>query len=226
MSTVGFSIQQKRIAETVSHQYGVPKDKVYFPYEREPDRPWLGAEALMVIARNSPEVSGVMERFDKYEPTLQQIFHLATVTTTDGHTFERTGVASIGEKLKGVPDEEVDEHELAAARAIRKALADAGVDPFSNVRSEEPAEAVPASAGVQEAALRTRDLAEIHMLAEEKGLVSVVGGKKDDSKYRRWLNRHCSGLGIGDVTSAVNLGPKERASVIQALRQLGNEAYV
>ena len=219
MSTSQHSIQQTRIAEILSKQYGISIGEVYFLNPKKPDEPWLTAAALMTIARQSPEILEVSERYDRYIEALQQIVYVGTVALKDGRTFQRSGVATIGEKLPG--GDEADEHELAAARAIRKVLDAAGFNPLST-----PSDSRSTDRSFDDAMQRSKDLARIHLLAGQAELITQKGNRRDDVEYRRFLKDHCSAMGREGVTTASELNQAERASLIAALEVLLNPEMV
>jgi hypothetical protein len=67
----------------------------------------------------------------------------------------------------------------------------------------------------QAAEQRNKDLAQIHILAMQKGLIREgVGGRKELSAYKTWLFENWG------VETAGALNPVERQSVINALRQM------
>ncbi len=226
-ATVSYSSQQRRIAEILSKQHGIPKDAIYFLNPKKPDEPWLPASALMTIARRSPEVKTISERFDQFIEPLKQVVYVATVILNNDRVFERSGVASLDEKLP--EDEEADAHRLAASRAIRNALVAAGIDPMRHPRTPI---ATFADTRVDDAESRARDLSRIHLLAGQKALtpgkpalIKFVGGCKDASDYKRWLYEQTKQLGRA-VDSAGELNQQERACIISALEQLPDAELV
>jgi hypothetical protein len=200
--------------------------------------PWLNSKQLIRIARASGDFTSIGEGFDQFIPALNQIVHIGTVIDRDGRSYARSGVATIGEQLQAgdlsrsgviTGGIDVDPHELAAARALRKALDDAGFDPLAP-GSRVPAAALPTTQEVAEAlgattlvpgvqpapdpsatatAARLCALRQIHMLAAECGL--IVG--TDSSKYRDWLTEYFGTNSVAGMTET------ERASVINALGQ-------
>ena len=161
MSTRELGVKQNRIAESIASQYGISKDMVLFPYTNDPERPWITYRGLMSIAVHDPEIREITERFQQYIPELEQVVHLARLTLESGLTIELSGAAKMGEKIPG-EEAEADEHLLSSARAIRRVLASVGKDPLSKTNA-------PLAMSDAEAAGRRADLAQIHILAEEKG---------------------------------------------------------
>lgn len=217
------SIKQRQIAENLSDAYGFPPEAVRFFKD---DEPWLGAEELMLVARKSPDVQNVHEDFDQFIEPLKQVVHTASVVLKDGRTFQRTGIAKVGERLPGMKDDEmVDEHLLAASRAIRSALIAAGINPAKPQPAEPRREAMvtydKAGANVDDAAQRDKDLKEIHALAWEAGLIVRGESGTDHTRYRNFLHDHLAKQGriYLDTPSAASLDTTDRASVISALRE-------
>ena len=116
MSAAKPTLEQRRIAEDLSRQYGIAPDDVHF---FKPDEAWLGADALMQIARNHPNIETITESFDQFIQPLNQVVHAALVSLKDGRAFQRTGIAKVEETVSG---EKFDGHFLASSRAITSAL--------------------------------------------------------------------------------------------------------
>ena len=210
---------QQAIVASLVDSFGIDPEKVLFLNKDKPLEPWLNYKALVAIARQSGAFKQISERFVEFIPApLNQVVHEAEVVDPENRTYARSGVATIGETL---PNEDVpDEHSLAAARALRSALDDAGFDPTKtgpavlelNLPSDQHATA-------HELETRKKDLARIHILAREKGLILPIDGdeeQSDFSKYRKFLFEHFDG-----INSAVGLGPADRARVINALMEYG-----
>lgn len=223
-ATSTHTIQQQRIAEILSRQFGFPKEDVYFLNSKKPDEPWLPSSALMAIARRSPDVQLVSERFYQHIEPLNQVVYVATVTLKDDRVFERSGVAALDEKLPESEDE-ADPHRLAAARAIRNALASAGIDPMRDQARTPVATFADTDTRLDDAEMRASDLARIHLLAMQKGLIKFVAGGKDPSKYKEWLCSQTQQL-HREVNSAGELNQQERACIISALEQLPDAELV
>lgn len=219
--TTAYSPEQQRIASELSAQFGFPPDMVHFLNKKKPTYPWLSADALLAIARATPTVKSIAEQFQDYIGELSQVLHIATVILDDGRSFSRTGVARIGEKLPDGSDD-WDEHYLAASRALRSTLDAAGIDPTKRPDAMRPvaqfaAEKTASTDAGLAAAEMKRDLARIHILAVEAGLI-VRGQNAGDSAYRQFLRDRFR------VDSALNLDPAGRQSLINALEQKWQEA--
>jgi hypothetical protein len=173
-------------------------------------QPWLSSEQLCAIARQL----GLFRLFDVDFADIKdnQIVYKATLVTNDDVTFSRSGVATVGEKL---PDGKgVSTQDLAASRALRSALAMAGVDPFRTAPVEKLASVTTEKKHNSEAAIRaverSNNIKLLHALATEKGL--IVNGKY--SLYRTWL------LENFDVDSSANFTEEQFALAINKLKQV------
>jgi hypothetical protein len=205
--------QQRRIADGIASSYGIPSEDVYFLNSKKPDEPWLPARALMTIARKSPQVLMIEDRFDRFDAGLNQIIHSATVSLKEGPVITRVGAATIGEVLPN--DEEADEHELAAGRALHKALTAAGINPVREgaVKPFKPvAHCDDSPHNTDDPGTRDNDLKRIHSLAEEAGLISYPDGHRQVRDYRNWMAQHFG------VTTVAGMSQAERASVVEKLK--------
>src|SRR4051794_23481623 len=108
--------KQQAIAEKLAEQLGIDAERVLFLNRERPEEPWLNAEALITVARQAGDFQAIEEAFNQYISGLNQIVHTSTVIDKTGRSFTRSGVATIGES------EEISDHELAAGRAVSKAL--------------------------------------------------------------------------------------------------------
>jgi hypothetical protein len=202
--------KQQEIAERIAREFEIDADRVLFLNSDKPEEPWLSAEALVTITRRSGNFRAIDEGYDQYIEQLKQIVHRATVTDSEGRVYTRSGVATIGER------EDIDDHALAAGRAVGAALRAAGFDPLKPgaVVSSTPRQQAGAAQG-DEANSRNTDLKRIHALAEEKGLIRRGPNDSiDRTGYRAFL------LANYNTTTAVSLGEAQRASLINAIEQL------
>lgn len=188
--------------------------------------PWIPPDLLQAIALQVGANRYVGVKFEQFIPQLQQIAWTATVIDERERTFERSGVATIGESSNG---RDIDPHVLASGRALQAALNAAGFNPFKPgfVAIVTPADDQqhPDVMSVDERSahlledeleLRRKDLAQIHKLAQDSGL--IVG--KDQRRYREWL------MDKFHVHSSIELDAKTRASVINALSTFELEDYL
>lgn len=209
MKTIRTGMQQA-IAEKLASEFDIDAERILFLNSDKPEEPWLSAEALITIARRTEEFQAIDEGFNQFIAPLSQVVHAATVIDGKGHSFTRSGVATIGES------EEIEAHPLAAGRAVSAALTAAGFHPLRPgtvvaINSRQPGTAQSAD----EASSRNTDLKRIHAIAENKGLiVPKAGGGWDRTGYRNLLVEKYG------VNTAAGFGPTQRASLINHLEQL------
>lgn len=178
--------QQQALANDLAQAHNIDPERVLFLRDDKPLEPWLPPEALITIARQSDKFKHLDEGFQEYIAPLNQVVHHATFIDADGNTFGRSGVATIKEG----DAVEVDAHVIAAGRAISAALTSGGINPL------RPGSVIPNGrpSVVEAAAAESRrvDLARIHKLAKDKGLivVEVPGAKADATGYRAFVARH------------------------------------
>lgn len=198
---------QLAVTNALKTQFGIDPEHIRFLNAKRPNEPWLSADVLGAIARQSGEFQGIEEAYDRFIEPLSQVVHRAEVRDREGRTFARTGIAAIGEH------EEIDAHVLAASRALRAALDMAGFNPLRG-GSKVPMDksAVPQSAlppELDESVRRQNDLARIHILAKNAGLI-----RKNSRKYLDWLAENFG------VSTAAALDSTGRQSVISALSKM------
>lgn len=209
------TINQLEIRRGLGEQFNIDPERILFLNEGKPEEPWLPAEALMTIARQSGNFKAIDESVDQFIEPLRQIVHRATVIDVDGRSYTRCGVATLGERG------DVDDHALAAGRALNAALTAAGFNPLRpgavvtldlNLAPGAPhVETTPAG----EAQARTIDLKRIHVLAAEKGLIKHLrNGEKDARAYRQMLKERFG------VSTVIAMNQAERASVVNYIQQL------
>lgn len=216
------STAQMAIVRNLHQQFNVDPGRVKFLGKGEP---WLPADVLAAIGRATGKIKSIDEDYREFIAGRNQVVHKAIVVDVNDNVYGRSGVATIGETLPDMEEgEAVDEHDLAASRAIVKALNLAGVNPFKSGSIVSLAEAKAArprtveEARIAEGVQRSNDIARIHIVAMDAGLIEhTTVGRKDDSKYRDWLFENYK------VGSAVALNETERASVIAALEALGRD---
>jgi hypothetical protein len=187
---------------------------ILFLKPNKPLKPWLPYDVALAIARQSPDLRSVTDRYVDYITALQQVVHSATVTDSKGREFTCTGIATIGETL---PNEDIpDEHRLAKARGLNGALDMAGLNPLKTEPQvlDLKLSGQRESAILDEAAARSKDLRQIHALAHEKGLIKLTDDEPpvvDISQYLQFLTNNFG------VNSAAKMQPVERAQLINKL---------
>lgn len=205
------SNRQQEIAEQFARQFEIDAERVLFLNEDKPEEPWLPAEALITIARQSGDFQAIDESFNQYISELSQVVHSATVIDKEGRSYTRSGVATIGER------QEIGEHGLAAGRAVSAALTAAGFNPLrpGGVVSAGQGQATAPSQQAVEANSRNIDLRRIHTLAEQKGLIRrLPGSGVDRTGYRQLLVEKF------DTNTAAGFDQAQRASLINFIEQL------
>lgn len=211
--------RQKASLTTLRRKFGLSDaelNRCLFFYHDQ-DEPWIPPDILEAIARQNGGFRQVTAIHDKYVAERQQVLYIATVVDELNRTFTRSGAAIIGEKSNDV---EIDVDILAAGRALNAALTAAGFNPFKagsvvdlaaqeysgqplNDREQELQRIT------DESTLRTKDLKQIHAIADRKGL--ILGG--DMAKYRKWLRENFG------VISAGVLDASTRTAVVNKLNE-------
>jgi hypothetical protein len=187
-------------------EYGIrPEDVLILDSE-----PWLTSNQLAMIARKSGGFVSIDVDFKEFIAALNQVIWRATLVGTDQRVYARSGVAKLGEALP--TGAKTNEHDLAASRALRSALAMAGFDVLrSGSNSKSQPRGIEIVADVRQSQLR-----QIHALAEECSLIQagIPGEGRDVSGYRAFLQEHYN------VDSVAGMTESERASVIQVLTMM------
>ena len=219
------STEQQRKAEELAEQYGIDRERILFLNSERPLEPWIPAEELMSIARQSGGFQSVEETFSEWVPGLNQVIHQAVVIDSQGRSYKRSGVATMGEGAESGPDE----HQLAGSRAISAVLRAAGFHPLKSgavvsaqpVKGQQVRVQLEVGQRVEDKAERTNTIAQIHLLAEKAGLIIYrPGEKKEMTDYRAWL------LEMFDTETAAGLDEKQRAQAVHELRRLAGEIKV
>ena len=70
------TVKQETIAQGLAAQFGIDPERVYFPNTEKPDEPWLPAESLITIARQSGDFQTIDEGFDQFIAPLNQVVHI------------------------------------------------------------------------------------------------------------------------------------------------------
>jgi len=200
--------QQQAIAEDLARRLQIDGERILFLNSRDKEEPWLPPEALTTIARLSDRFKHLDEGFQEFIPPLNQVVHHATFIDCEGNTFGRSGVATVGAFA------DLDAHIIAAGRAISAALTSGGINPLrpGSVVTLSTEKGGPNFISPELAATESSrsDLARIHILAKEKGL--IVG--KDYSGYRNFLRQKYDG-----AVSVAGFDQLQRKSVIEALER-------
>lgn len=184
-------------------------ERILFLNDRVREEPWIPADIHEAIARQVGGFRQISVTHDKYIEERKQVLYTATVVDLTDRVYIRSGAALIGEVPNGI---EIDPDILAQTRALNAALNAAGFNPFKpgsvvDVDFRKGTPATRDNPDADEAELRNKDLRQIHVLAEEKGLII----NKDMSRYRQELK-----AAFGFETAAV-MNRADRAAVINWL---------
>jgi hypothetical protein len=219
MNTKQLELEQSKVADAIVNQYGIDRERIYFLNQRKPLEPWIPPDQLIICARQEGGFREIEDQFDQFVDTLKQVIHRGRVVDAQGRVFTCIGVATLGEQpIKGVI---FDEHQLAGGRAVSAALTAGGFNPFKvgSNQSFKPVATLDDEARedrVQSPAVRrNNDIARIHILAEQAGLIHPHAHGHahgvDSTKYRAWLREN---FGVGSSTEA---SQEDRARIINAL---------
>ncbi|MDQ3132423.1 MAG: hypothetical protein M3Q99_16875 [Acidobacteriota bacterium] len=218
--------KQAEITSQLNQLFGIKEERILFLNPRDENEPWIPPSELESIARQVSGFKTISVTHDKFISETSQIVYMASVVDNSDRTFLRSGVAKLGEQPNG---EDIDVDVLASGRALGAALQAAGFNPFKSgsiidlkefkenfkPKSFYPQE-IENHAIEDEAALRNKDLRQIHALAVEKGLWSG----DDGSRYREELFQQ-----FGVTTSAI-LDRTQRAAVINWLTNYSAKNYL
>jgi hypothetical protein len=207
---------QEAVIQTLTNRFEIDEERILFLNPARPEEPWIPPEELMSIARQAGGFKSIGVTFDQFIQGLNQVAYTANVTDAQDRIYVMPGVATVGEKHP-VSGEVLDEHSLARGRAVSAALRAAGFYPLKagstidlNLKLSNSNNPVALAAEQ-----RNSDLAQIHLLAAQKGLIREgVGGRKELSGYKNWLFENWG------IDSAGALNTAERQSAINALKQM------
>jgi hypothetical protein len=206
------SIQQEQLVRAFA-QYGIQPRQISFDIRG--NEPVFDFNALSVLSMAlAPDIVSMeteeLDRRDDY------VSLKCRVILKDGRSRAPLGLALIGEVL---PDNTkiVDYKQaflVAQSRAARAAFRAVGFNPVQAHERRMRGEDLALDFNTDP---RAKDLATIHLLADEAGLITEVG---DDTAYRK----HIGDLFADDegrpITSARNLDDKQRSQLIASLRSM------
>lgn len=206
-----FNIQQELLAKEFAQAYNISPDQISF--DSETGAPFFYFEALAQIVTALTNFSELRAHQVEINHAHGHVTSEASITLPDGRVVSSFGSSFLNEELpngKTVSDF-LTALDVSRARALRSALRMVGFDP---VRAHEAAKQGGAAHTPQitaEEEQRNKELAEIHIIAEEAGL--IVGD--DKSAYLRQLS-----VFFPFADSAAQLNSKERAQFIALLRSI------
>lgn len=198
----------------LNQNFGINPERILFLNPRDPNDPWIPADELESIARQTDRIEQISVMHDKYIPETGQVIYTATVVNKNGVTFTHPGVAKVGETPNGY---DIEADVLAGGRALSAALKAAGIHPYRSgsvvdiglVRQQ--VEAKNDARAVQEES-RANGLRQLHAVAEKKKL--KVG--TNDIAYRMWLQAEFG------VKTAVGFDSEKLALAIDRLNRYEN----
>src|SRR5260370_17449704 len=91
--------QQQTIVDALVKRLNVDGGKTLFLNEEKPDEPWLRANMLTAIARQSGLFKSIEVKYDRFIEPLQQVVHQATVIDLEDRLYTFPGVATIADKM-------------------------------------------------------------------------------------------------------------------------------
>jgi hypothetical protein len=210
-----WTLEQEQLAREFKQHYGIEASQIGFETDR-PD-PIFDYDALSVLslALTDEIVNMSTEPVGSNEVT-GVVMMKCVVTLRDGRTREPIGTAALGEVMPGGGEiaDFKQALDVAQARAVRKGLRAVGFDPVKahqkRMRGEDLALNLPPDPHRQQ-------MAEIHLLAQEAGLITENG---DDSTYRTLMGQLFTDESGQPITTATKLNDKQRADFIANLRSL------
>lgn len=202
------TLQQESLRREFVETYGIDLEQVIF-FDETPT-PFFLFEALAQIVAALGSFREVAVTHPEIDERNGNATCEAALTLEDGRVVRSFGSAFVGDTLLG---KEVSDFQMAfdlsRARALRSALRLAGFDVVKKHEQHKRGLKAETPTLAPEEEQRNRELAEIHIVAEEAGL--IVGG--DKSAYYRQL-----GVFFPGVQSASHLNARERSQFAALLR--------
>ncbi len=202
------NLKQESLVREFQHCYDINPGQISF--DGESGAPFFHFEALAQIVTALTCFAELSVQQVEINHTHGHATSEASIRLQDGRIVSSFGSAFINESL---PEDQVIDNfqtalDVSRARALRSALRMVGFDPL---RAHEAAKqhAGPSVPQItSEEAQRNKELAEIHLLADEAGLRAP-----DDTKYRSLISTFFGGL-----DSARDMDARQRAQFIAMLR--------
>jgi hypothetical protein len=206
------TIQQETILREFTSTYQIDPSQIGF--EGENEQAIFDFDALSILALKLTDFKDItIEKGD-----LDYINGVATsecrITLQDGRTRQMFAACSVGELLHdgGEVKEMSTALAVSRARAMRTAFRAVGFDP---VREHEKRKHDGQTLELTLNEARNNELAQIHALGEESGLIDLA--RKDKTRYYGMMNIMFPGL-----TSARDMTDQQRAKWIAILRGIVN----
>jgi hypothetical protein len=206
-----WSLKQEARAREFVAAYGISyEDIIFFD---DTDTPFFLFEALAQIINALADFTSLSVTKPDLDEGKGIVTCEAEITSEHSRLFKSFGAAIIGEPLPGQAVADLSKAlDLARARALRSALRLAGFDVVrAHEQSKQQGAQNEAPRPSPEAEQRNRELAEIHIIAEEANL--IVGD--DKTAYYKQLS-----VFFPHVSTAGDLNAKERTQFIAILRAI------
>jgi hypothetical protein len=202
------TLEQEEIVREFTTAYDIDPSQISFDSERP--EPIFDFEALNLLATLLGNFPSIVTDLGDVNEAMGLVTSSCEIRMSDGRTRVVFGAAVVGEEM---PDSKLIESipqalSLAQARALRKALRAVGWDAFRAHRQQGEntlALNLPAD-------LVKTEIAEIHILAKEVGLITRDG---DKTNYYKMM-----GIWFPEVKTSKQLDEVQRAQMIATLRAL------
>lgn len=206
------TIKQETIVREFTKTYNLDASQIGF--DGESDQPIFDFDALSILGIRLTDFRDIT--IEKGE--LDYINGVATsecrITLGDGRTRQVFASCPVGDVLHDGREIKDMSTALAVsrARAMRTAFRAVGFDPLrEHEKQKEDGEALELSLD----SMRNKELAEIHLLGEQSGLIDPA--TNDKTRYYKMMD-----VMFPDVTSARYMTQEQRAKWIGVLRGLSN----
>lgn len=219
------TLEQEQFVREYTETYGFDRSQISFENERA--EPIFGFDALSIMALRLSDISSIVVEPGDIEAHLGIATSSCEVKLPDGRLRLVFGSAMIGEQMPdaGNIEDLKQALDVSQARALRKGLRAVGWDPVRAHREWKIAYDMKATGKVTTAPpvsttpspedeLRKNELAEIHILAKELGLIDEKG---DKTKYRTLIGVYFPG-----VESSEKMNGVQRSQLISTFRALKN----
>lgn len=202
------SLRQELIVNEYANYYDIARDQISF--EGDSDTPFFHFEALSRIVTELSNFTEIAVRETAIEPSRNYVTCEASITLKDGRIVRSFGSAFVGESLQGGAgvDDLQTALDVARARGLRSALRMVGFDPVRAHEAAKRGESLYPKPQPEDEA-RQRDLAQIHIIATEAGVLEP----QNDERYRKLIATF-----FPECTSAAELDAAQRSQFIAILR--------
>lgn len=214
------TLEQEDFVREFTYLYGIERWQISFENERL--EPIFDFDALSTLALKLSDISSIVVEPGDIDAHLGIATSSCEVKLPDGRLRLVFGSAMMGEQMPngGNIVDLKQALDVSQARALRKGLRAVGWDPVrahretkSEYNRQNPASPVSTTPSPEDE-LRKNELAEIHILAKELGLIDEKG---DKTKYRTLIGVYFPG-----VESSEKMNGVQRAQLIATFRALKN----